>query len=291
MIATIINGKAIANQIKNEIASEISQRTAAGLPIPGLATVLVGEDPASQIYVRSKIRTCEQLGIRSFSYTLPSTTDQEALERLIRSLNDNPEIHGILVQLPLPQQIDEYRILSMIAPQKDVDGFQPINAGMLSRKGSQPWFIPCTPSGILILIQSVMPDIAGKNAVVVGRSSIVGMPAAQLLLRNNATVTICHRQTRDLPKICRNADILVVAVGNSRMVKADWVKPGAVVIDVGVNRIPDPVNPAQTILTGDTDFDEIVKTARAITPVPGGVGPMTIAILMRNTLLAAKRAA
>ncbi len=289
MTATIIDGKAIAKRIKDEIAEEIKVRNQFGMPAPGLATVLVGDDPASQIYLRNKIRTCEQLGIRSFSYTLPVNAEQAELEQLIRTLNENPEIHGILVQLPLPPQIDEYQILSLIAPQKDVDGFHPINAGMLSRKESDPWFIPCTPSGILILVQSIVSDIAGKEVVVIGRSSIVGMPTAQLLCRNNATVTICHRQTQELPKICRRADILVVAVGNSRMVKSSWVKPGAVVIDVGINRIPDPTDPSKTILTGDTDFDEIVNVASAITPVPGGVGPMTIAILMRNTLAAARR--
>ena len=289
MTAQIIDGKKIAEGIRLEIAQEIKARNAIGLPVPGLATVLVGDDPASQIYVRNKIRVCEQLGIHSASYTLPADTSIETLSALIDELNHAPEIHGILVQLPLPEQIDEYRVLSMINPQKDVDGFQPINAGMLSRKESEPCFVPCPPAGILRLIQSVQPEIAGLDAVVIGRSSIVGMPTAQLLCRNDATVTICHTKTQHLPEICRRADLLVVAVGQSRMVKADWIKPGAIVIDVGINRIEDPTAEKGYVLTGDTDFGAIMKKARAITPVPGGVGPMTIAMLMQNTLLAATK--
>ncbi len=287
MTAIIIDGKKIAAQIRSEVAAEIAERTARGFPVPGLATVLVGDDPASQIYVRNKIKVCEELGIASFSHLLPADTSQQALENLITQLNVNPKIHGILVQLPLPEQIDDYRILSLINPQKDVDGFQPINAGMLSRKDSEPWFIPCTPAGILILIQSVIPDISGLEAVVVGRSPIVGMPTAQLLCRHNATVTVCHSKTQRLAEICRRADILVVAVGSSHLVQGSWVKPGAVVIDVGINRVPDETEVRGYHLTGDTDFAGIIDTAKAITPVPGGVGPMTIAMLMKNTLKAA----
>ena len=287
MTALIIDGKKIAEGIQQEVAETIRKRTSAGYPVPGLATVLIGEDPASQIYVRNKIRACEKVGIHSVAYTLPADTTLNTLEELINFLNAAPDIHGILVQLPLPEQIDEYRVLSLINPQKDVDGFQPINAGMLSRKNSTPWFIPCTPAGILKLIQSVEPEIAGMEAVVIGRSSIVGMPTAQLLCRNNATVTICHTKTRQLAEVSRRADLLVVAVGHSKLVKADWVKPGAIVIDVGQNRVEDTSAEKGYVLTGDTDFDAIVPIAGAITPVPGGVGPMTIAMLMRNTLSAA----
>ena len=291
MTATIINGTKIADRIKAEIALRISERNQAGLPTPGLATILIGDDPASKIYVRNKIRTCEKLGIRSISHTLPESTTQRTLEERIESLNADPEIHGILVQLPLPAQIDEYRILSLLNPEKDVDGFHPINAGMLSRKESTPWFIPCTPAGILRLIQTVRSDVSGLNAVVIGRSSIVGMPTAQLLSRHNATVTICHRYTAALPEIARRADILVAAAGSPCLVRADWVKPGAIVIDVGITRVDDPDNPKGYKIVGDTDFDAITPIAGAITPMPGGVGPMTIAMLMRNTLIAADRSA
>jgi len=289
MTAVIIDGKKIAEGIRNEVGIAVKERIAAGLSVPGLATVLVGNDPASQIYVRNKMKACDRLGIYSVSYTLPEDTEFETLKELINQLNVAPEIHGILVQLPLPPQIDEYSVLSMINPQKDVDGFHPINAGMLARKESEPWFIPCTSAGILRLIHSVQPDITGMEAVVIGRSSIVGMPTAQLLCRNNATVTICHTKTVNLASVCRRADLLVVAAGHSKLVKGDWVKPGAIVIDVGINRVNTPDSPKGYILTGDTEFDEIVNIAKAITPVPGGVGPMTIAMLMQNTLLAASR--
>lgn len=291
MTATIINGKQIANTIKKQIARRIQERNKIGLPTPGLATVLVGDDPASRIYVRNKIRTCEALGIRSISHTLPAATPQRTLEELIDYLNADPKIHGILVQLPLPDQIDEYRILSLLNPQKDVDGFHPINAGMLSRKESDPWFIPCTPAGILRLIHSVRPDITGLNAVVIGRSSIVGMPTAQLLSRHNATVTITHSFTVGLAEIARRADILIAAAGVPKLVSADWVKPGTIVIDVGITRVDDPASEKGYRIVGDTDFEAILPIASAITPMPGGVGPMTIAMLMRNTLLAADRSA
>ena len=243
----------------------------------------------SRIYVRNKIRTCEKLGIRSIAHSLPADTTQRTLEELIGFLNADPNIHGILVQLPLPDQIDEYRILSLLNPQKDVDGFHPINAGMLARKESDPWFIPCTPAGILRLIRSVQPDITGMNAVIIGRSSIVGMPTAQLLCRANATITICHSFSVGLPEIARRADILVAAAGEPHLVQADWVKPGAIVIDVGITRVDDPESEKGYRIVGDTDFEKIVPIAGAITPMPGGVGPMTIAMLMRNTLIAADR--
>lgn len=291
MTATIIDGSKIAAKIKSTIAEQIRKRAEEELPEPGLATVLVGDDPASRIYVRNKIRTCEKLGIRSIAHALPADTQQRTLEELIDYLNADPKIHGILVQLPLPDQIDEYRILSLLNPQKDVDGFHPINAGMLARKESEPWFIPCTPAGILRLIHSVRPDIAGLNAVVIGRSSIVGMPTAQLLCRNNATVTICHSYSVGLPEIARRADILVAAAGEPRLVRADWIKPGAIVIDVGITRVDDSESEKGYRIVGDTDFESIVPIAGAITPMPGGVGPMTIAMLMRNTLIAAGRSA
>ncbi len=291
MTATIIDGTQIAKTIKEQIAHRIQERNRTGLQTPGLATVLVGDDPASRIYVRNKIRTCEALGIRSVSHSLPADTTQRTLEELIDYLNTDPKIHGILVQLPLPDQIDEYRILSLLNPQKDVDGFHPINAGMLSRKESEPWFIPCTPAGILRLIHSVRSDITGLNAVVIGRSSIVGMPTAQLLSRHNATVTIAHSYTVDLPSIAKRADILVAAAGVPKLVTADWVKPGAIVIDVGITRVDDPTSEKGYRIVGDTDFEAILPIASAVTPMPGGVGPMTIAMLMRNTLLAADRCA
>lgn len=291
MTATIIDGTQIAKTIKEQIANRIQERNRIGLPTPGLATVLVGDDPASRIYVRNKIRTCEALGIRSVSHSLPADTTQRTLEELIDYLNADPKIHGILVQLPLPDQIDEYRILSLLNPQKDVDGFHPMNAGMLSRKESEPWFIPCTPAGILRLIHSVRSDITGLNAVVIGRSSIVGMPTAQLLSRHNATVTIAHSYTVGLSAIAKRADILVAAAGVPKLVTADWVKPGAIVIDVGITRVDDPTSEKGYRIVGDTDFEAILPIASAVTPMPGGVGPMTIAMLMRNTLLAADRSA
>lgn len=289
MTAQIIDGKQIAGTLKDKIAAAITERSHAGLPVPGLATVLVGNDPPSQIYIKNKIRTCQELGIHSFSHTFPEETTQAALEELVLALNDDPLVHGILIQLPLPPHLDTFRLLSRINPQKDVDGIHPINAGLLSRKEGTPWFIPCTPAGILYLIQTVTPDISGLEAVVIGRSAIVGMPTAQLLCRHDATVTICHSKTRQLPDICRRGDIVVAAVGKSHLVKAAWIKPGAIVIDVGINRTPDLADPRGYHITGDTDFEAIRQTAKAITPVPGGVGPMTIAMLMQNTLTAAIR--
>lgn len=289
MTAEIIDGKRIANTVKDEVAAAVLQRTAAGFPPPGLATVLVGNDPPSHIHVRNKTKTCEKLGIRSFSHLLPEDTTQEVLENLIGQLNSNPDVHGILIQLPLPEHLEPYHLLSLIDPRKDVDGIHPVNAGLLSRKESTPWFIPCTPAGILYQIHSIEPDITGMEAVVIGRSAIVGMPTAQLLCRNNATVTICHSKTVDLPKICRRADIVIVAVGQQNMVKGSWIKPGAIVIDVGINHVPDNSDPRGYHLTGDTDFESILPIAKAITPVPGGVGPMTIAMLMQNTYNAALR--
>ncbi len=286
MTAEIIDGKKLAESIKEDIKNTIAVRKAQNLPIPGLATVLVGNNPASKTYVANKIKTTAALGIRSYSYELEENTSQESLEMLISELNDNPEVQGILVQLPLPEHLSEDKVLHSISPKKDVDGIHPYNAGLLSRKYSEPLFYPCTPSGIMRMIESVCPDISGMKAAVVGRSSIVGMPTAMMLSRSNATPTICHSYTKDLDEICRESDILVAAAGSPHLIQGDWIKPGAIVIDVGINHIPDPTKSRGYRLVGDVDFDEAVKRAGAISPVPGGVGPMTIAMLMANTLKA-----
>lgn len=290
MPANILDGAATAEKIRNQVAEEVARRVAEGKPAPGLATVLVGDNPASQVYVRSKHRACQQVGIQSFAYELPETASQKEVEDLVRSLNADPRVHGILVQLPLPSGLDEERVLGAISIEKDVDGFHPVNIGRLAQKGREPLFVPCTPAGCMVLLQSVLPDLNGVNAVVLGRSNIVGMPVALLLVRANATVTICHSRTRNLPEVCRNADVLVAAVGKPEMVRGDWVKPDAVVIDVGINRIEDPTRPRGYRLVGDVAFDEVSQVAGWITPVPGGVGPMTIAMLLQNTLRAARLA-
>lgn len=288
MTAQIIDGKLIADQIRREVAEEVAQRTAAGKPKPGLATVLVGENPASQSYVKSKQKACAELGMESFGFHLPADASQEQVEKLVQELNNDPRVNGILVQLPLPSHLDEEAVLRSISLEKDVDGFHPINMGRLAQKGRDPLFVPCTPLGCMVMLEKLGVKLEGANAVVLGRSNIVGMPAALLLIRRNATVTVCHSRTKDLPGVVRSADVLIAAVGRAKMVKGDWVKPGAVVIDVGINRIDDPSHPKGSRLVGDVDFDEVKEVAGAITPVPGGVGPMTIAMLMKNTLEAAK---
>ncbi|MBQ6519044.1 MAG: bifunctional 5,10-methylenetetrahydrofolate dehydrogenase/5,10-methenyltetrahydrofolate cyclohydrolase [Anaerolineaceae bacterium] len=286
MSAIIIDGKKLAESIKNDVKNAIAERQEKGLPIPGLATVLVGNDPASRTYVSSKIKTTDALGIRSFSYELDENCSQRELEDLVSSLNENTDVQGILVQLPLPDHLDEDNVLHAISPKKDVDGIHPYNAGLLARKYSEPLFYPCTPSGVIHMIKSVCPDISGMNAAVIGRSSIVGMPTAMMLSRCNATPTICHSCTKHLDEICRESDIIVAAAGSPGLVQGDWIKPGAIVIDVGINHIPDSSRPRGYRLVGDVDFDAAVKRAGAISPVPGGVGPMTIAMLMANTLRA-----
>jgi len=288
MSAVIIDAKRIAEEIKAEVASEIKLLVSSGKPKPGLATVLVGDDPASHVYVKSKHKACELVGIESFSYELPASSTQQEVENLVKRLNDDPNVSGILVQMPLPEGLDKYRILSSVAITKDVDGFNPMNLGWLAQKDSKPKFIPCTPAGIMVLLEKTVPSLQGKNAVVLGRSEIVGMPVALLLVRANTTLTICHSKTRNISEIVRQADILVAAIGKPNYVKADWVKPGAVIIDVGINRIDDPTHPKGSRLVGDVSFDEVKEIAGAITPVPGGVGLMTIAMLMSNTLRAAK---
>jgi methylenetetrahydrofolate dehydrogenase (NADP+)/methenyltetrahydrofolate cyclohydrolase len=291
MTATLIDGNAVAAAIHQEIIAEVEElKTKYGI-VPGLATVLVGTNPASQFYVRSKQKKCGEVGIRSFGYDLPETATQEEVEELVRELGANPEVHGILVQLPLPRHLDEKRVLSAIPIEKDVDGFHPVNIGELGMKGREPKFVPCTPAGCIELLDRYHIEIAGKEAVVLGRSNIVGLPVSMLLLKRDATVTICHSRSHDLPGICRRADILIAAVGRPKMVRADWVKPGAAVIDVGINRVDDPTAKQGYRIVGDVDFDEVKEVAGYLTPVPGGVGPMTIAMLLRNTLTAAKRAA
>jgi len=288
MTAQILDGSAVAEQIRAEVAAEVKTLLEKGKPRPGLATVLVGENPASQSYVRGKRKACAEVGIESFGFELPATASQHEVEELVQKLNADLKVSGILVQLPLPSGMDEERLLSLVSIDKDIDGFHPVNIGRLAQKGREPRFIPCTPSGVMHLISKVLPNLEGVNAVVLGRSNIVGMPVALLLVRANATVTICHSRTRNLPAVTRQADVLVAAVGKAEMVRADWVKAGAVVIDVGINRVEDASRPRGYRLVGDVAFDEVKEVAGALTPVPGGVGPLTIAMLLRNTLRAAK---
>jgi len=282
-LATIIDGKEASARLKAAIAASVAALKAKHNIVPGLATVLVGEDPASQVYVRSKQKTATAAGMNSFQHDLPASTSQADLLALVRKLNADPAVNGILVQLPLPKHIDQFAIITAIDPAKDVDGLHPQSAGRLLAGGDS--LVSCTPMGCLMLIADVAPNIAGKNAVVLGRSILVGKPVSLLLLNENCTVTMAHSKTQDLPSLCRTADILVAAVGRPEMVKGDWVKPGAIVIDVGINRIPTPDGKGK--LVGDVDYAAASKIAGAITPVPGGVGPMTIACLMLNTLKAA----
>ncbi len=288
MSAKIIDGRAIAEEMRQEIAAEVEQLSVEHGLTPGLATVLVGESPASQSYVRMKRRACEKAGILSFGHYLPEEATQEEVEGLIHDLSADPTVHGILVQLPLPRHLDEEAILGSVALEKDVDGFHPINIGRLAMKGREPLFIPCTPYGCMVLLEKAGAQIEGAEAVVLGRSNIVGLPVSMLLLHANATVTICHSRTKDLPAVCRKADILIAAVGRPEMVKADWVKPGAYVIDVGSNKVDDPTAEKGYRWVGDVAFDEVKEVAGAITPSPGGVGPMTITMLLKNTVTAAK---
>ncbi len=276
----ILDGKALAARIKEGLKKEVAQLTAEGLT-PGLAVILVGEDPASQVYVRNKERACAELGINSWKHHLPADTSQEDLVQLVKRINADPEVHGILVQLPLPAQIKTEAVLDAIDPAKDVDGFHPVNLGLLA--AGRPGIIPCTPAGVIELVKESGVEIAGKECVIVGRSNIVGKPLAFLFLQEHGTVTICHSRPRNLEEVCRRADILVVAAGRAGLVHGGMIKPGAVVIDVGINRT------AEGRLTGDVDFASAVQQAGAITPVPGGVGPMTIAMLMKNTVTAARR--
>lgn len=290
MSANIIDGKQIGQEIRDKVKTAVDDRLKRGLSAPGLATVLVGENPASQVYVRSKQKACAEAGINSFGHHLPEDASQEEVEALVRKLNSDPTVNGILVQLPLPRHLDEEKVLSAIDLNKDVDGFHPVNIGRLAQKGREPVFVPCTPAGCMVLLERAGAQISGANAVVLGRSNIVGMPVALLLVKANATVTICHSRTGDLPSVVRQADILVAAIGQPEFVKKEWVKPGAVVIDVGINRKQDSTAKRGYRLVGDVAYDEVSQVAGAITPVPGGVGPMTIAMLLQNTLRAAELA-
>jgi methylenetetrahydrofolate dehydrogenase (NADP+) / methenyltetrahydrofolate cyclohydrolase len=291
MTAKRIDGKGIAKSIQQELTEEVAQLKEKHGLVPGLATVLVGDNPASRTYVRMKQKRCKEVGIHSVGHTLSKDASQEEVEGLVSELNANPKIHGILVQLPLPSHLDEEAVLGAISIEKDVDGFHPINIGRLSMKGREPLFTPCTPTGIIELIDRTGVEIEGKEAVILGRSNIVGLPVSMLLLHRNATITICHSRTKDLAEVTKRADILIAAVGRAEMVKKDWVKPGAVVIDVGINRVDDESRKRGYRLVGDVDFDEVKEVAGHLTPVPGGVGPMTIAMLLQNTVHGAKRAA
>ncbi len=300
MSAKILDGVKLAAEIKAEVAEEVKQLAAEGMR-PGLAAVLVGNDPASEVYVRSKVKTCQELGIYSEKITPADSVTTEEMLALIDDLNNRDEIDGILVQLPLPKQVDSKRVLLAVSPEKDVDGFHPMNVGYLSTQ--RPGLVPCTPAGVMEILKRSGIPIAGAEAVVVGRSDIVGKPVAMLLLNDNATVTVCHSKTRDLPGVCRRADILVAAIGRAGMVTPDYVKPGAIVIDVGINRVTDPAEFREffagnakreqafgtkgSTLVGDV-HPKVAEVAGAITPVPGGVGPLTIAMLMSNTVKAAR---
>jgi len=299
MTAQLIDGKAIAQKVRDEVREKVTKRIAEGKSQPGLATVLVGERIDSATYVSMKQKACAELGMTSFHHPLPADVSQEDLETLIKELNADPKVNGILVQLPLPDHLDEERILQLISIEKDVDGFSPINLGRLAQKGREPLFVPCTPNGCIYLLKETGVEISGANAVVLGRSNIVGMPAALLLVKENATVTVVHSRTKDIPAVLHDADIIIAAIGRAQMVRGDWIKPGAAVIDVGTNGIPvlnedgSPVISEKTgkprqKLVGDVNFDEAKEVAGFITPVPGGVGPMTIAMLMANTLRAAE---
>jgi methylenetetrahydrofolate dehydrogenase (NADP+) / methenyltetrahydrofolate cyclohydrolase len=299
MTAQLIDGKLIAQQVRDEVAAEVAKRVAAGKPRPGLATVLVGDRVDSATYVAAKQKACNELGMVSYHHPLPADISQDELERVIRELNADELINGILVQLPLPGHLDEERVLQLISIEKDVDGFSPLNIGRLAQKGRDPLFVPCTPYGCIYLLERSGVKIEGANAVVLGRSNIVGMPAALLLIGKNATVTVCHSRTKNLPEVVRQADILIAAIGRPEMVRGDWIKPGAAVIDVGINGIPlfkedgsplisEKTGKPRQKLVGDVNFEEAKEVAGFITPVPGGVGPMTIAMLMKNTLRAAQ---
>jgi methylenetetrahydrofolate dehydrogenase (NADP+)/methenyltetrahydrofolate cyclohydrolase len=283
MTATLIDGKAVAAALRAKVAAEVTRLTGGHGLVPGLAVVLVGDDPASAIYVRNKAMPTKAAGMQAFQHDLPAATSQADLLALVARLNADPAVHGILVQLPLPRQIDPHQVIAAIDPAKDVDGFHPVNAGRLSI--GLPSLIPCTPQGCVILAKTALVSLGGSEAVVIGRSNIVGKPLAQLLLRENATVTIAHSRTWDLPAVCRRADLVCVAAGQAELVRGNWIKPGAVVIDVGQNRAID--NSGKARVVGDVAFSEVVRVAQAVTPVPGGVGPMTIACLLANTVRAA----
>ena len=288
-VAGLIDGKKIAGNVRREVQAGIDTLRAETGKVPGLAVVLVGSRKDSQTYVKAKKKACAEAGITPFDHDLPETASQEEIVRIVQELNANPDVHGILVQLPLPDHVDEEAVLSSISIEKDVDGFHPLNIGNLAMKGREPSFVPCTPKGCIELLDRSGVEIAGKNAVVLGRSNIVGIPMALLLQERNATITIVHSRTQDIEAAVRNADIVVAAIGQTEMVKGSWLKPGAVVIDVGINAKDDSSRKAGYRLVGDVDFEECKQEASLITPVPGGVGPMTIAMLLKNTLESAEK--
>lgn len=294
MSAMVIDGKEVAAEVIDIVKSATEKLVADTKVVPGIAVVIVGEDPASQVYVRSKGKKANECGFHSVTHVMDEDTTEEDLLAMVKSLNNDPDIDGILVQLPLPKHLDEGKVIQTIAPEKDVDGFHFINVGKLGTGETDTAFVPCTPAGSMVLLKKALgkSDLSGLNAVVVGRSNIVGKPMMNLLLGANATVTVAHSRTKDLPDLCKSADILVAAVGRPEMVKGDWVKPGACVIDVGINRIDAPEKgEGKTRLVGDVAYEECAEPAQSITPVPGGVGPMTIAMLMANTLTSACRRA
>ena len=287
MTAKTIDGKAAAAELRKRVAKQVSELRASYDVQPGLAAILVGDDPASQVYIRNKERQTEEVGMASMGRRLPAETSEGALLSIIEELNHDPTVHGILVQLPLPKQIKSEAVISAISAEKDVDGFHPMNVAALSN--GKDGLVPCTPMGCTMLLKDQIGDLTGMEALIIGRSNIVGKPMAQLLLAENCTVTIAHSRTRDLDQKCRNADIVVAAVGIPKLVKGDWIKPGATLIDVGINRVSKNDGTTTYRLVGDIDYEEAVQAAGAITPVPGGVGPMTIACLLQNTVAACKR--
>lgn len=291
MSAAIIDGKAIAERIRTGIKTEAEQFKAEYDYAPGLGAVLAGDNPASAQYVRMKRKACEQAGIESLAHIMTKDSTQEEVEAAVKALNDDPKVHGILVQLPLPPQINEERVLRLVSLDKDVDGFHPENIGLLGMKGREPLFTPATPTGCMVLLKEVGAQIEGANAVVIGRSNIVGLPMSLMLLKANATLMVCHSRTRNLPEIVRQADIVIAAIGKPEFVKGNWLKPGVVVIDVGTNQISDPSAEKGYRYVGDVEFETAKDVAGAITKVPGGVGPMTIAMLLQNTMKAAWRIA
>ncbi|NWF68970.1 MAG: bifunctional 5,10-methylenetetrahydrofolate dehydrogenase/5,10-methenyltetrahydrofolate cyclohydrolase [Chloroflexi bacterium] len=291
MTARILDGQAVADRIRAQIAQDAAAfKTKTGYA-PGLGAVLAGDNPASAQYVRMKRKACEQVGITSVAHLMNANSTQQEVEAVVKALNDDPAIHGILVQLPLPPQINEERVLRLVSLEKDVDGFHPINIGLLGMKGREPLFTPATPTGCMVLLQEAGAQVNGANAVVLGRSNIVGLPVALMLIKANATVTVVHSKTKDIPRVVADADIVIAAIGQPRFVKGSWLKPGAVVIDVGTNRIDDPTAEKGYRYVGDVEFETAVDVAGVITRVPGGVGPMTIAMLLQNTMKAAQRRA
>ena len=291
MTATIIDGKLVADRMQEQIAAEAARFKAKHGYQPGLGVVLAGDNPASAQYVRMKSRACEKVGFTSFPHVMTATSTQQEVEAAVAALNADPKVHGILVQLPLPKGINEEAVLRLVSLDKDVDGFHPINIGMLGMKGREALFTPATPTGCMVLLKEVGTQIEGANAVVIGRSNIVGLPVALMLMKANATVTVCHSRTRDMKSIVKQADIVIAAIGQANYVKGDWLKPGAVVIDVGTNKVDDPSDPKGYTFVGDVEFESAINVAGAITKVPGGVGPMTITMLLSNTMKAAWRIA